>query len=85
MLIDKIATDDVLDVAYRWVCEKRAHHHFNSEDIGFLPRVWRWQGRRWNGCWTRFLGFMSKARMISALKIMSDDGGFGLSVDWMGL
>ena len=38
MLIDKIASDLVLETAYQWMCEKRAHHHFNS-DV--------WQVRRW--------------------------------------
>ena len=38
MLIDQIATDDVLETAFQWMCEKRAHHHFNS-DV--------WQVRRW--------------------------------------
>lgn len=38
MLIDRIANDDVLDAAFQWLCEKRAHHHFNS-DV--------WQVRRW--------------------------------------
>ena len=41
MLIDRIASDKVIDAAYQWVCEKRAHHHFNS-DV--------WQLRRW---WTK--------------------------------
>ena len=31
MLIDLIASDDVIDAAYQWMCEKRAHHHFNSD------------------------------------------------------
>ena len=38
MLIDLIASDNVLDAAYEWMCEKRAHHHLNS-DV--------WQVRRW--------------------------------------
>ncbi len=38
MLIDLIASDNVIDAAYQWMCEKRAHHHFNS-DV--------WQVRRW--------------------------------------
>jgi len=38
MLIDRIASDQVLDQAFGWMCEKRAHHHFNS-DV--------WQVRRW--------------------------------------
>ena len=38
MLIDLIASDDVIDAAFQWMCEKRAHHHFNS-DV--------WQVRRW--------------------------------------
>ena len=40
MLIERIASDKVIDAAFQWVCEKRAHHHFNS-DV--------WQLRRW---WT---------------------------------
>ncbi len=39
MLIDQIASDDVLDAAYQWMCEKRAHHHFNS-DVWHLRRWW---------------------------------------------
>jgi hypothetical protein len=38
MLIDRIASDQVLEQAFGWMCEKRAHHHFNS-DV--------WQVRRW--------------------------------------
>ena len=38
MLIDQIASDNVLETAFQWMCEKRAHHHFNS-DV--------WQVRRW--------------------------------------
>ncbi|MFK0730525.1 MAG: hypothetical protein ACFKPT_25590 [Gloeotrichia echinulata GP01] len=38
MLIDRIASDEVLEQAFAWMCEKRAHHHFNS-DV--------WQVRRW--------------------------------------
>ena len=38
MLINLIASDEVLDEAYQWLCEKRAHHHFNA-DV--------WQVRRW--------------------------------------
>jgi RNA-directed DNA polymerase len=38
MLIELIASDEVLELAYQWMCEKRAHHHFNS-DV--------WQVRRW--------------------------------------
>ncbi len=38
MLIDRIATDEILDAAYQWLCAKRAHHHFNS-DV--------WQVRQW--------------------------------------
>ena len=38
MLIYRIASDDVLETAFQWMCEKRAHHHFNS-DV--------WQVRRW--------------------------------------
>jgi len=38
MLIEQIASDEILDRAYEWMCQKRAHHHFNS-DV--------WQVRRW--------------------------------------
>ena len=38
MLIEQIASDNVIDAAFEWLCEKRAHHHFNS-DV--------WQVRRW--------------------------------------
>ena len=38
MLIDLIASDEVLELAYQWMCEKRAHHYFNA-DV--------WQVRRW--------------------------------------
>ncbi len=38
MLIDRIASDNVLDAAYSWLCEKRSHYHFNG-DV--------WQVRRW--------------------------------------
>ncbi|MGH1394619.1 MAG: hypothetical protein ACRAVC_11375 [Trichormus sp.] len=37
-LIDRIASDEVLEQALQRMCEKRAHHHFNS-DV--------WQVRRW--------------------------------------
>ena len=39
MLIDRIASDKVIDAAFLWVCEKRAHHHFNS-DVWQLQRWW---------------------------------------------
>ena len=39
-LIDRIASDEVLEAAYQWLCEKRTHYHFNG-DV--------WQIRRW---WT---------------------------------
>ena len=38
MLIDRIASDEVLEAAYQWLCEKRSHYHFNG-DV--------WQIRRW--------------------------------------
>ena len=38
-LIDLIASDDVIDAAYQWLCEKRAHHHFNS-DVWHLRQWW---------------------------------------------
>ncbi|NEO79424.1 hypothetical protein [Moorena sp. SIO4G3] len=38
MLIDLIASDQVIDQAFEWVCLKRAHYHYNG-DI--------WQLRRW--------------------------------------
>ena len=38
-LIELIASDDVIDAAYEWMCEKRAHHHFNS-DVWHLRRWW---------------------------------------------
>ncbi|MBD2203731.1 hypothetical protein H6G33_21270 [Calothrix sp. FACHB-1219] len=37
-LIDRIASDEVLEQALPRMCDKRAHHHFNS-DV--------WQVRRW--------------------------------------
>ena len=37
-LIEQIASDEVIDAAYEWLCEKRKHYHFNS-DV--------WQVRRW--------------------------------------
>ena len=39
-LIEQIASDEVLEAAYQWLCQKRSHYHFNS-DV--------WQIRRW---WT---------------------------------
>ncbi|NEO63348.1 MAG: hypothetical protein F6J98_24080 [Moorea sp. SIO4G2] len=37
-LIEKIASDEVIDAAYQWLCKKRAHYHYNA-DV--------WQVRRW--------------------------------------
>ncbi|NET51951.1 MAG: hypothetical protein F6K09_25610 [Merismopedia sp. SIO2A8] len=37
-LIEQIASDEVLEAAFLWVCQKRAHYHFNG-DI--------WQLRQW--------------------------------------
>jgi hypothetical protein len=37
-LIAQIADDDVLEEAFAWLCERRKHHHYNS-DV--------WQVRRW--------------------------------------
>ncbi len=31
MLINLIACDEILDQAFQWLCEKRAHHHFNAD------------------------------------------------------
>ena len=39
-LIERIASDEVLDLAYLWLCEKRAHYHFNG-DVWQLRRWWR--------------------------------------------
>jgi hypothetical protein len=39
-LIALIASDDVLDAAFDWLCQRRQHHHYNS-DV--------WQVRRWWG------------------------------------
>ena len=39
MLIEKIASDAVLEQAFAWVCEKRAHYHHNG-DIWHLRRWW---------------------------------------------
>jgi hypothetical protein len=39
-LIKKVASDEVIDAAYRWLCERRQHYHYNN-DV--------WQVRRW---WT---------------------------------
>ncbi|NEP54266.1 MAG: hypothetical protein F6K65_37965, partial [Moorea sp. SIO3C2] len=35
-----IASDDVIDDAFQWVCEKRAHYHYNG-DIWQLRRWWQ--------------------------------------------
>ena len=40
-MISQISSDEVLELAYQWLCEKRAHYHFNG-DV--------WQIRRW---WTK--------------------------------
>ena len=37
-LIARIASNEVLEAAYQWLCQKRSHYHFNG-DI--------WQLRRW--------------------------------------
>src|SRR5919199_1108379 len=37
-LIAQIASDEVLEAAFAWLCQRRQHHHYNS-DV--------WQGRRW--------------------------------------
>ncbi|WAN68866.1 reverse transcriptase/maturase family protein [Moorena producens JHB] len=37
-LIEKIASDEVIDKAYQWLCQKREHYHPNA-DV--------WQVRRW--------------------------------------
>ncbi|NES69413.1 MAG: hypothetical protein F6K24_31400 [Okeania sp. SIO2D1] len=39
MLKEKIASDAILDEAFAWVCEKRAHYHYNG-DIWHLRRWW---------------------------------------------
>ena len=39
MLIERIASNEVINVAFQWVCERRAHHHHNS-DIWHLRREW---------------------------------------------
>ena len=37
-LLEKIASDEVIDTAYEWLCKKRQHYHPNA-DV--------WQLRRW--------------------------------------
>ncbi|NEQ65754.1 MAG: reverse transcriptase [Symploca sp. SIO2D2] len=37
-MLEQIASDEVLEAAYQWLCDKPAHHHFNA-DV--------WQVRRW--------------------------------------
>jgi hypothetical protein len=37
-LIDRVTSDEVIERAYKWVCERRKHYHHNS-DV--------WQLRRW--------------------------------------
>ncbi|NEO96000.1 MAG: hypothetical protein F6K56_39970, partial [Moorea sp. SIO3G5] len=39
MLIEQIASNQVLDQAFAWVCDSRAHYHFNG-DIWHLRRWW---------------------------------------------
>ena len=48
MLIARIASDDVLEQAYQWLCQKRSHYHFNG-DI--------WQLRRW---WSEKKAYIQK-------------------------
>ncbi len=38
LLIDRVTSDEVIERAYEWVCERRMHYHHNS-DV--------WQLRRW--------------------------------------
>ncbi len=38
-LIEKIASDEVIDAAYQWLCEKRKHYHFNG-DVWHLRCWW---------------------------------------------
>ncbi|MHC5939530.1 hypothetical protein, partial [Nostoc sp.] len=37
-LIQRIASDEVIEQAFAWLCEKRQHYHYNA-DV--------WQVRRW--------------------------------------
>ncbi len=48
MLIARIASDDVLELAYQWLCQKRSHYHFNG-DV--------WQLRRW---WSEKKAYIQK-------------------------
>ncbi len=38
LLIDRVTSDEVIERAYEWVCQRRKHYHHNS-DV--------WQLRRW--------------------------------------
>ena len=38
-LIDQIASDHTLDAAYKWLCDKRAHYHYNA-DVWQVRRGW---------------------------------------------
>ncbi len=40
MLIDRIASDNVLETAFQWMCEKRLHYHFNG-DVWQVRRRWQ--------------------------------------------
>lgn len=37
-LIEQIASDEVIEQAFNWLCDKRQHYHYNA-DV--------WQVRRW--------------------------------------
>ncbi|NEP35270.1 hypothetical protein [Moorena sp. SIO3B2] len=44
MLIEQIASVQVLDQAFAWVCDSRAHYHFNGD----IWHQWRWWHQKKN-------------------------------------
>lgn len=38
-LIERIASDEILEQAFQWLCKKRNHYHFNA-DVWQLRRSW---------------------------------------------
>ncbi|NES01473.1 MAG: hypothetical protein F6K22_00600 [Okeania sp. SIO2F4] len=40
MLIEQVASDEAIDKAFDWLCEKRIHYHYNN-DVWQLRRWWQ--------------------------------------------
>ena len=69
----EIACDEVLDLAYDWLCLRRESTSHNNDVWDVRWRAW--PAGRWRGASNVSAGFMSKVRMQSA-SVNTFDAGY---------